>query len=185
LAVKKAKSKEWFTLVAPKIFGGKEVGRTMTDDPKRLVNRRIIVSPIEVTNNFGKYYMKLSFRVNELNGNRAMTVFDGSECMRDYISRMVLRHVRRVDAVQDLTTKDGAKIRVKTIAVITRKVKSSIQKDIRAKMKGLVADFVSNSTLEETMAEILADNVKNSVMQELRHIYPIRNFEFRKTEILK
>jgi small subunit ribosomal protein S3Ae len=185
LVTKKIKGKEWFSIIAPKYFGEKELGKAIAPSAETFLGKKLIVSAIDLTNDFSKYYMKLSFRVVSVDGNRVLTEFDGSECMRDYISRMVLRRVRRVDAIQDLTTKDGKKIRVKGLVVIFRRVKSSIQKTVRRKLEEITKDIVTNSTLEEFVNRMLSDEIKNEVLRELRKIYPVRNFEIRKTEVFK
>jgi small subunit ribosomal protein S3Ae len=182
--VRKAKAKEWFSIVAPKYLNEKEIGKTITSDPKTLINRRIIVSAVDLTNDLSKYYLKVGLRINKIEGNKALTEFDSSECLRDYISRMVVRRVRRVDTVQDLITKDGKKIRVKGIAIIPRRVKSSIQKKVRAKIVELIKAEVENSTLEEFVKKIFSEEIKNKILKEVGKIYPLRNFEIRKTEIL-
>ena len=106
---KKAKGKRWYTVVAPKMFGKVEIGKTITDDPEKLMGRKISVSLMTLLNDFRKYYMKFTFRVISIDGEQATTEFDGSKCVRDYISRMVRRRSRRVDTIQDLVTKDGVK----------------------------------------------------------------------------
>jgi len=183
LVVKKAKTKQWFTIVAPKFFGDREIGRTIVSNPNSLIGRRITVSAIEMSGNVEKYYLKLAFKISKVNGDKAFTEFDGTEILRDYISRMVLHRVRKVEAVQDLQTKDNVKIRVKSLAVISRRVKSTIQLAVRNKLKEMVTEYVTNSTLEEFIEKILSDEMRNRVLQELRKIYPVRNFDIRKTEI--
>lgn len=185
MAIKKIKGKEWFSIILPKYFDGKEIGKSLASSPENLLNKRVIVSAVDLTNDFSKYYLKLSFRVNSINGNQALTEFDGSECLRDYISRMVLRRVRRIDSIQDLTTKDGKKIRVKGLAIIYRRVKSSIQRSVRKRMESLLENIVTNSTLEEFVKKMVSSEIKDMVFKELGKIYPIRNFEIRKTEVLK
>lgn len=184
MVTKKTKTKEWFTIIAPKVFDEIEIGRTMVTDPKNLIGRRIILSLMELTNDFSKYYVKFVFKISRVEGNRAFADFDGSECMRDYISRMVVRRVRRIDAVQDLTTKDGVKIRVKGLAIISRRVKSSIQKTIRTSIKEMTKNEVENSTLDEFIEKMISDELKSRVLRETRSAYPVRNFEIRKTEII-
>ncbi len=157
----------------------------MVSDPAFLKGRTIIVSAIDLTNNFSKFYLKFKLRVSELNGEKAYTTFDGSECMRDYISRMILRRIRRIDTIQDLKTKDGVPIRVKSLAVIPRKAKSSIVKIIRKRIQDLVKNIVEESKLEDLVNGIVNDKAKIEVLDEIRKIYPVRNFEFRKTEVLR
>jgi small subunit ribosomal protein S3Ae len=96
---------------------------------------------------------------------------------------MIHRRNRRLDTVQDLKTKDGKKIRVKTIAIMSRHAKSSVQKTIREKIMELVKSEVEKSTMEEFVEKMINDDIRGRVMTEVRSIYPIRNFEIRKTEV--
>lgn len=181
---KKAKRKEWFTIIAPKIFGEKEIGRTIVSDAASLIGRKVVVNLVDLTDDFSKYYLKLSFKISKLEGDKAFTKFDGSECLRDYISRMVLRRTRRVDTIQDLATKDGIKIRIKTLTIVPRRIKSSIQATIRNNIREMVKSEVENSTLEQFIKSMLSDEFKNKVLKQARKVYPVRNFEIRKTEIV-
>jgi small subunit ribosomal protein S3Ae len=182
LVKKKAKTKEWYTIISPKVFGEKEIGKTLATDPKLLMGRKIFLSAIELTDNINKYYMKFSFKVNKVEGNKAFTVFYGSECMQDFVSRMVVRRVKRIDTIQDLTTKDNANVRVKGIAVISRRAKSSIQVRISNKIKEILKQEIERITIDNFVEEILSDEIKMKVLSEARRIYPVRNFEIRKVE---
>jgi len=185
LAVKKTKSKAWYTIISPEIFGSKDIGKTTATDIDFIKDRIIVVSAIEVTDDFSKYYLKFNFRVSEMKDEKAYTVFDGFECMRDYISRMVIRHVRRIDTIQDLKTKDGVPIRVKSLAIVSKKMKSSVVKIMRKRIQGLVKDIVEESKLENFLEGVINDQPKIRVLDDIRKIYPVRNFEFRKTEVLR
>lgn len=185
MAVKKAKGKEWFTIVAPKIFEEKEIGKTLASEPENLLNKTLSLSAIDLINDLSKYYLKFKFRITKLDGNRAMTEFDGSECTQDYISRMVLRRIRRIDVVQDLKTKDGIKIRVKALTTISKKARSSVEKTVREFISKLVRIEVENSTLNEFLKRMTSNELKTEVLKEARKIYPVRNFEIRKTEIIR
>jgi len=184
LVVKKTKAKEWFTIIAPKLFGEKEIGKTHAIEASNIIGRRINVSVVELSDDFSKYYMKFSFKITRIEGNKAFTEFDGSECLRDYISRMVVRRVRRIDTVQDLKTKDGKHIMVKGIAILSRRVKSSIQKAIASKIKEMVKELVESMNLEDFIQKLLTDEMKNRILQQAKKIYPVRNFEFRKIEAI-
>lgn len=184
MAAKKAKGKNWFTITAPKLFEYMELGKTLADTPEGLIGRRISVSLMDVTNDFSKYYMKFSFKIKQVQDDKAMAEFDGSECMRDYISRMILRRIKRIDTVQDLTTKDGVKIRVKGLAIIRGRIKTSIKVTVRNEIKELLKKEVENSTLDEFIESIISDKTKTNVLKEVRRIYPVRTFEIRKTEVM-
>ena len=104
--------------------------------------------------------------------------------MRDYISRMVLKRVRRIDTVQDLQTKDGRKVRVKGIAIISKKVKSTMEKIIRSQISETMKMEVSESDFDDFVMMLTTDELKSKILREARKIYPVRNFEIRKSEVL-
>ena len=180
---KKAK-KEWYTIIAPPYLKNVEIGKTLASDPNLLIGRKLTISAIEVTNDMSKYYLKLTFRITEVDGKIAKTEFEGSECLRDYIARMVLRRVKRIDVVQDLVTKDGKLIRVKSLVILPRRPTSSVKKAVRKRVSELVEKIVTNSKLEDVVNDILNEKMKREIYREIKKIYPVRNFEIRKTEII-
>jgi small subunit ribosomal protein S3Ae len=184
LVKKKAKVKEAYTIISPKVFGEKEIGITFASEPKQLIGREVILSALELTENVNKYYLKFLFKINRVEGNKAFTEFHGTECLQDYISRMVVRRVRRIDTVQDILTKDRVKLRVKSICVLSRKAKSSVQKSVSSKIKEVIKQEVESKNLDDFIKSLISDEIKTKVLVEARKIYPIKNFEIRKVEVL-
>jgi len=180
---KKSKGKKWYTILAPKMFGHVEIGQTSTEDPDLLVGRKVDVSLMTLINDFKKYYMKFRFKIVSVDDNNAHTELDGSECLNDYVSRIVLRYSRRIDTVQDLVTKDGVKIRVKCLAIIRGRVKSSIKNNVRNVVREIVKNDVEGVTLEGFVRAIVSDSIKRNVLREARKVYPVKSFEIRKTEV--
>jgi small subunit ribosomal protein S3Ae len=181
---KKAKVKETYTIISPKVFGEKEIGVTFASEPKQLIGSEVILSALELTENMNKYYLKILFKINRVEGNKAFTEFHGTECLQDYISRMVVRKVRRIDTIQDLFTKDNVKLRVKSICVFSRKAKSSIEAKISKKIKEVIKQEVESKNLEDFVKSLISDEIKTKILVEARKIYPIKNFEIRKVEVL-
>lgn len=181
----KLKGKQWFTIISPKYFGENEIGKTVSNTAESLVGKTVNLSAVELTNDINKYYIKLKFKINSVNGDKAFTQFYGSECLQDYISRMVLHRIRRIDSIQDLTTSDKVKIRVKGLIIVSKKMKSSIVGKIRQFVSDLIKNQVEDSTLEEFLQKMLSNELKNKILKDGRRIYPIRNFEVRKTEIIQ
>jgi small subunit ribosomal protein S3Ae len=184
LMAKKIKGKQWYTILAPEMFGKTEIGRTITDDPDKIVGRKISVSLMTLLNDFRKYYMKFTFRVVSIDGTTALTEFDGSETMRDFISRLVRRRSRRVDTIQDLVTKDGVKIRIKSLAIIPRRVKTSVKDTVRDSIREIIKNEVERSDLEDLIKRIVSDDIKHRILRESSRIYPVRSFEIRKMQVL-
>jgi len=176
------KVKVWLKLIVPEFLGKKEVGEIPANEPESVKGRRVILSAIDVLGDFNKYYLKFIFKVGEVDNQNAYLFFDGLECTRDYIARMIRRRVDRTDFVVDKTTKDGITLRIKTI-VVTRRVPKGIRTKIRKKVDEILSKEVPESTMNNFVLKVLSDEFKNSIISTLNKIYPVRHFEFRKIEV--
>ncbi len=179
---KSKKAKVWLKLITPDFLGKKEIGEIPANEPDAAKGRRLIVSAIDVLGDFNKYYLKFIFKVGETDNQNAYLFFDGLECTRDYIARMIRRRVDRTDLVVDKITRDGIKIRIKTI-VVTRRVPKGIKTKIRKKIEEILDKEVPQLNMDEFVLKVLSDDFKNSIISTLNKIYPVRYFEFRKIEV--
>ena len=181
---KKIKGKEWYTIIAPKIFDGKILGETPVGDPETIKNRVISTSLINLTNDPSKYYFKFNFKISEVKDNKALTEFWGFECLRDYISRMIRHGILRIDNIVDIETKDGKKLRIKTLTLTSRKAKKEIEVALRKFVKEKLEKEISSLTLDNFIKRVLDDSLKRSFINEGSKIYPVYKFELRKVERL-
>lgn len=181
---KKIKGKQWYTLVAPKLFSNKVLGETPVGDPKTVQNRTVTLSLTNVINDPSKYYFKITFKVKEVKDGKALTEFWKLECLRDYISRMVRHGLLRMDNVNDVKTKDDVQLRVKTVALTSRKAKKEVEVAIRKYIDEQIKKKVSSLTLDDFLKKAINDKIKRSIIEEGSKIYPIYKFELRKIERL-
>lgn len=137
--------KQWFEIVAPPFFGEKQVGETLAVEPKQLIGRAISTSLIDLDPETKKFWIKINLSIVNVDGVKARTEIIGHDTMFEHIYRMVQRHSRRVDCIQDITTNDNTKVRVKTVLIIPRRVGTSIKKAVRAKTLETTKSVVSNT----------------------------------------
>ena len=176
--------KNWYEIVAPKMFGEKVVGETLAADPKQLIGRTIDVSLMELSRDFSRFYIKLNLQITEVNGTKALTKFMGHDTMYERVYRMVQRHSRRIDVIQDVTTKDGVKIRVKTIFTLIRRVNTSIKKEARALARQIIEETAKETEFEDFINSVVQGNLQKTIRAKCTKIYPVGNIEIRKTELL-
>ncbi len=180
---KKLKGKEWYTLVAPKIFKEKVIGETPVGDPKTLIGRKVDVNLINLIDDLSKYYLKFYFKVTKIEGNKAHTEFAGFECLRDYISRSIRYGIKKIDTIQDLKTKDGKNIRVKSITITSKKIKKNVEISLKGFVEDKIKKEIESIELDKFIEKVINDTIKSSVLNEGSKIYPIRMFEIRKVEV--
>src|SRR2546430_4449066 len=147
----KWKAKVWYNLLAPEMFNKQALGETPTDDPGKLVGRVTEVTVQDLTGDFSKMHIKLQFRVNQVQGQDALTQFVGHDMTSDYIRRLTRRKRTRTDLTVDVVTKDHWNVRVKPMAITDRRLPT-------AKQQGHPADHAQ---------VVSADDPQQSIHQAL------------------
>lgn len=180
-----AVKKKWFEIVAPEQFGAAVVGETPAVDAKQLVGRTVDISLMEISRDYSNFYIKLLLQIDRIEGNKAFTKLVGHDTIRERIYRMVQRYARRVDVIQDITTKDGQKVRLKTVFVLIRRVGTSIKDSSRAEAKKLIEDMVKKKTLDELIQMIISGDIQKTIKKNISKIYPVGNVEIRKSKVME
>ena len=179
----KLKGKEWYQIVAPKFFGDFVIGETIALESKQLKGRVIETSLTDITGDPTKYYLKFYFKVGDVKDKKAITKFFGHDCTRDFLARIVRRRANRIDTNDVINLKDN-KIRVKSVAISNRKISKSLEIKVRRNIRELVIENVSKMKTEEFLREIIDGKLQQKIRKSLSKVYPLRHFEFRKTEVL-
>lgn len=176
--------KQWYEILAPPMFGEKVVGETLAVEPRHLIGRTLQVSLIELIRDYSKFYMKLNLQIERVEGQKAYTKLLGHDVMRERVYRLVQHYGRRVDVIQDMTTKDGVKVRVKTVFVLLKRVGSSMKDATRKAAKAKIDELVPKLTFEELINSVLKGEMQAEVRKTASKVYPIASLEIRKTEVL-
>jgi len=178
------KSKQWYRVVAPEMFNGAELGETPAREPELLIGRVSEVSLQDLTGDFTKSHIKLQFKINAIKGADASTEFIGHTMTSDYLRRLTRRRNSKIENVTDVRTKDGYKMRIKTISISIGRVSSSHQHAIRMKIGETVLKKASEKTMPEIVKSIISGELSKEVARECRKIHPLKRVEIRRSEIL-
>ena len=165
------------------MLGEKVVGETPSVEPKQLIGRTLEVNLIEFIQDYSKFYIKLKLQIERVEGQKAYTKLIGHDTMTERVYRMVQRHGRRVDVVQDLMTKDNIKIRIKTVFVLLKRVGTSMKDATRKVAWEKVDEMVRSVTFEELMNGIVSGELASEIRKSCNKVYPIAGIEIRKTEV--
>ncbi len=118
--------KKWFTVYAPALFNGMEIGEVPANEPNALIGRTIEVTLFDITRDLSHLHIKLRFQIDRVEGERAYTRFKGMELTRDYIKSLIRRGGSSlIQLIQDINTTDNALLRVTILAMTPTRCKSS------------------------------------------------------------
>jgi small subunit ribosomal protein S3Ae len=179
----KWRDKKWYKVVSPPYFGGVELGAIPADDPSKLVGRIVDGTLYDITNDFAHQYLKLYFRVEDVEGKTARTVFKGHEYSRDYLRSLVRRRTTRVDGIFNVTTKDNYGLTLAVSVFTLSRIKTSQEQDIRTIMHKIVKQKATALTFDQFVQELVLGKIASDIYNEAKKISPLRHVGVRKSKL--
>ena len=177
--------KNWYEVQAPDIFSVDSITETPAEKDSQVVGRKVSESLNEIMDGADKYYVDVSFKVTEVEGNKAFAEIDGMECSSEFVSRMVRKRSDRMDMVEDFETQDDRKVRVKLVGATVKKTSTKTLKAARKEMTEIIEEKASEQDYNDFMDNIFMDNLQEELRDKINKIYPFRELEVRKTELLE
>jgi len=179
----KWRDKKWYTVMSPPYFGGVELGAIPADDPAKLVGRIIDGTLYDITNDFAHQYLKMYFRVEEVEGKVARTVFKGHEYSRDFLRSLVRRRTTRVDGIFKATTTDAYGLRLAVSVFTLSRIKTTQEHEIRAIMSKIIKEKTSALTFDQFVQELVLGKIASDIYNESKKISPLRHVGVRKSKL--
>jgi small subunit ribosomal protein S3Ae len=179
----KWRDKKWYKVVSPPYFGGVELGSVPADDPEKLVGRIVDGTLYDITNDFSHQYLKLYFRVEDVEGKTARTVFKGHEYSRDYLRSLVRRRTTRVDGIFNVVTKDNYGLTLAVSVFTLSRIKTSQEHEVRAIMDNIIKEKASALTFDQFVQELVLGKIASDIYNEAKKISPLRHVGVRKSKL--
>ena len=178
------KAKTWYNILAPPSFDNVTIADTLADSPDSLINRVTGVSLQDLTNDFRKSHITLFFKIDKVEESNAHTRFIGHSLTSDYLRRMIRRRRSKIEGVYDVSTRDGAVVRVKPFATTEKRIQNSQRKIVREAMKKTINDDAKTSILSEFINNILDGKLGSDIYKMCKKLYPVKRIEIYKTEVI-
>ena len=180
----KWKAKQWYAVRAPPMYNGVQIAETLADETDKLIGRVAEATLQDITGDFSKMHIKVRFKVQAVRGNECATKFDGHELTSDYIRRLTRRKHSKIDAVVDVTTKDGFQFRVKPMAVTERRAQSGQEQEIRRIAKTVIEGAAGENDHTGFIKTVVSGDLAQVIFNQARKVYPLKRVEIRKSEVV-
>lgn len=176
--------KTWYTVHAPELFGGDEIAETPSAEVEYLMGRTLNTTLMDLTGDYKKMHVKLTFKINKAKGDHCYTDFHGHEYTRDYLRSMIRRRRTRIDGIFNITTKDGARLRLSIIALTPFRCKASHERGIRKAMLEVVNKRASKTPFDMFVKDLVGGRVATEVYKASKKIHPTQNVDVWKSRVL-
>ena len=176
--------KTWYTVHAPELFGGGEIAETPSAETEYLVGRTLSTTMMDLTGDYKKMHVKLTFKIRGSKGDHCYTDFHGHEYTRDYLRSMIRRRRTRIDGIFNITTKDGARLRLSIIALTPFRCKASHERGIRKAMLEVVNKRAAKTPFDIFVKDLVGGRVATEIYKASKKIHPIQNVDVWKSRVL-
>ncbi len=183
--VDKWKLKSWYSAMAPEMFESKEIGQLVSSDEANLVNRIIKIGLGDMLGSFSQQtaYTSLYFRVKEVKGKTVHTAFISHELVPGYVRTLGRRHRSIINQVDDVVTRDGVGVRIKTICISGLKVSESVRADVRRAISQNVKAIAKSTDFPALVQEMVFGKLSAKLYNSIKKMGPIKRVEIRKSEV--
>lgn len=181
--IKKVKRKFPIEIKAPAVYNSMTLGRSQVTDIKTVIGKTIKLNLMYVTKSVRNLNARIAFRVNEVNAGVANTVIVSYMQIPYYLSRFVKTGSDLVEDSFVCESKDGLSIRVKPFIITKKNTSVLIATAIRTQAREIIAKEVASGSAEEFVYSVASGKVQKTFRNDLKKIFPLKAFEFKKVEI--
>ncbi|MFA4848230.1 MAG: 30S ribosomal protein S3ae [Methanoregula sp.] len=177
------KAKSWYKVHTPDNLGKVFIGDTIANDADNVIGRIMTSTLGEITNDYAKQHMKMSFKINSVAGDSAYTEFVGHDVTRDYLRSLVKRRSSRIDCHVPLVTKDGKKVHLTISCYTFARANISQEHAIRKIITDAVTAQASAWDLTTLVNVIVSGEISRDLFKAVKIIYPTRRVEVVKSKV--
>jgi small subunit ribosomal protein S3Ae len=183
--VDKWKAKKWYSVKAPQMFENKELCEVVASDDKRLLNRIVRASLMELGMGGASQmamFTTLRFRINGVNGSDASTLLLGHDIAPSFIRTFARRGKSLIHQVVDEKTRDSETLRLKIIAVTAARVSENTRRNLRNIIVDDCRKAIAEKNFDEVIQDVIYGRFSSKMFGRLKQITKMRRVEIRKSE---
>jgi len=177
------KAKSWYKVHVPDNLGKAYIGDTIANDAESVVGRIMQATLGEITNDYAKQHVKMSFKITTVTGDAAYTEFVGHEVTRDYLRSLVKRRSSRVDCHVPLVTKDGKKVQLTISCYTFARANITQEHAIRLVITQAITTQAQAWDLTTLLNGIVSGEISRDLFKAVKTIYPTRRVEVIKSKV--
>jgi len=182
----KWREKKWIHIEAPSYFGNTPIAYIPITDEQNAIGRVVQTTLYDLTKQDPQHYaIKLSFQIEKIHDNKAITILKCQEYSREYLRSLVRRGSSMVNFIHDYITKDKFVVRIYTIYFTQGRANSSRKHALRMVAHKILSEKVSNQPYNQFAQEVVLGKLASDIFNEVKKVMHVRHVGIMKTKLLK
>jgi len=176
--------KEWYPILAPKIFQNAVLGETPVYDPQQMIGKGITTNLMNLTNDVKRQNININFKVVDVQNGKAITNVVGYYMAQSSIRRMIRRNIEKIVMSFPCKTSDNKNLQVKPLLITRSATTNSVATKMRKNAQDFLVKYIGAISYENLINDLVNHNLQNSLRKVLNKIYPLRVCEIKSMEIV-
>lgn len=172
--VDKWKKKKEYLIIAPKLLGNVEIGQTVADKDEKVIGRVAKVNLGQIMNQIQKRKYDVYLVISNVQGSNANTELRALELKANFVRRLIGRRCNKIEIVQYLDSKDGERIKVKTLCVTKRRIEKAKEKDIRRNIRKHIGMLVVKHSCNDVFDYVMNKELEKELISKVKNIAEMR-----------
>ena len=93
----KTVKKQWYSIIAPKLFNNVVLGETLVYEPEKMVGKCLKQNLMNLTNDIKRQNINVNFEIVNVENGKAHTEIIGYNMVTSSVKRFVRRNVEKID----------------------------------------------------------------------------------------
>ncbi len=176
----------WINAIAPGIFNNRVLANIPITSDKKSLGRVISTTLYDlIQGDHQNYSVKLSFQIQEINDNKALTLLKGYEYSREYLRSLIRRGSSSVSFIKDYVTADGYKVRLYFIGFGQGRINTSKKHAIRGIVDNILISKTGSQNYDELSQDIIFEKLSSEISKDVQKIVHLRKVAIRKFKLIK
>lgn len=177
--------KQWYEIIAPKMFGGQVIGETYLPSLKSAIGKPVLANLGTLTGDLKKQNYYIKFLITTVGDGKAYAEITGYLMTPSSVRRMVRRGSEKIDSSFKAATADGKLLQIKIVMLTKNAVKKSILALLQKKAQEMLTSAAKKTEYNAFMQEVVVHKLQTTIRNALSKIYPLRIFEIRHIEVVR
>ena len=176
--------KEWYPILAPKIFQNAVLGETYVYESDQMIGKGITQNLMNLTNDIKRQNINIDFKVVDVQNGKAFADVMGYYMVQSSVRRLVRKNADKIDMSFLCKTSDGKNLRLKPLLITRSATTGSVVARIGKNAKDFLVKYVEAISYNNFIDDLVGHKVQNLLRKDLNKIHPLRVCEIRSMEII-
>lgn len=184
MAKAKVMKKEWYSILAPKIFQNAVLGETPVYEPGQMLGKGLTKNLMNLTNDAKRQNININFEIVNVQNGKAFTDVVGYYMAQSSIRRLIRRNIEKIDMSFLCKTSDNKNLQIKPLLITRSATTGSVAAKIRKNTQDFLIKYIEKISYSNFVNDLVGHKMQSSLRKEINKIYPLRICEIRSMEIL-